>query len=1241
MKKLLLLLAFFSPFFVFSQHLEIIEVDTSNYPLVSAKFIALDSTMNIIKDLTIDESQILENGIEQKIVRIKNPQDTNLSQSVVLVVDVSGSMSGTNIDLAQKAIREFINLTPFTFAELSIVSFDTDLYVNQDFTRNKNKLLNSINRLRAGGGTSYEAALLSNKNSALNLTSKRPNSQPIIIFLTDGLSSVNYNQVADIANDQGAKIYTITLNMPMPHDLAEITLQTNATYYENISTVDEAKKAYLSILFQIYKLYGVVYWEAERACEDLINFEFNTRNGLTASYFYEIDQFQTKGIFFNKQIVAFDPYASAMNKKVLIGANSPATITNIKVNDSVNFQAFYDFELPYEITPGEALPLTIYRPNNQDEIYTEIEVSTDVCPPKKFYAFQGNIANFVIPGNLQVLAPNGGETFFSGQSTNVQWRNKTNNKFVNIYLSTDRGNEYTWLSQTTNNSYNWMVPGTPSSECLIKVSLKTDPMSLYSNYDMINQIKVSKNGSKFVYSSRSGLIYGSTTSGGRVKSLNFKRQIKNFELNDNNDDAIVDLGKTIYLYNSTRDKKFKIKHKKEKAVDYFYSADGKSVYVFYKNNKFVYEFNTNNGRKVKKYKLPGNIDKVSFNEGTASILTRDKRWFIWDANSKEVVFEQKNKFGFYETDVNYNGDFAVVVDKRKNIIYWSKAENDTIISVNHLSTNKPDLVKFNPKNNTLLVYSKNKDITYYAVEKLLFQYAPPRNISINSIDFNPTGNELIYGVSDRNSNLSYIYRYDLFTSTTNSSKNNVAFNKTLKDFSFNEFGNVGAFRLNRGFEIILFSAENNSTNDVSDSLFTIKTYTPVIKDTIRLPNVYVGSESTHLDNEVFFNPNQFPAVVDFIDFFNDDASKFGLVSGVPPIGIMANSNAGVEFSFTAARTEGTYKTNMVAFCGDDTLYSVVIVKAIKQPVSYTGARVDLGTVNMTATINYNDNLFKNITDSTLIIDSISNWGPDYNQISLNNNLVGYELKPNEQIPFDFSFTGKNRGATNAVFLIYLNGMPEPLRLNVSGKVYAPYSIAVKCKVTSSLDNSPISVPISYYNSVNNKFISTTRTNGNGEVTLNLPNELAYKLVTVGVNKDSAFVDLTEIFVDTVIYVNMSVLEIEDGMKYNLQNANFDIASANLHSDTKHELDKLVKLMKAHPEISILVDGHTDDEGNDSYNLDLSERRAGSVKNYLVSKGISASRISTKGYGATKPITTNTTDDGKAQNRRIEITINTK
>jgi OmpA-OmpF porin, OOP family len=107
------------------------------------------------------------------------------------------------------------------------------------------------------------------------------------------------------------------------------------------------------------------------------------------------------------------------------------------------------------------------------------------------------------------------------------------------------------------------------------------------------------------------------------------------------------------------------------------------------------------------------------------------------------------------------------------------------------------------------------------------------------------------------------------------------------------------------------------------------------------------------------------------------------------------------------------------------------------------------------------------------------------------------------------------------------------------------------------------------------------------------------------------------------------------------NVNFAIASAQLTEGSKTQLDDLVKIMKAFPNVHIKVDGHTDNVGNAAGNLRLSQARAASVKAYLGAHGVEGGRIATAGFGSTKPVADNATAEGKAQNRRIEAFVTKK
>ncbi len=102
---------------------------------------------------------------------------------------------------------------------------------------------------------------------------------------------------------------------------------------------------------------------------------------------------------------------------------------------------------------------------------------------------------------------------------------------------------------------------------------------------------------------------------------------------------------------------------------------------------------------------------------------------------------------------------------------------------------------------------------------------------------------------------------------------------------------------------------------------------------------------------------------------------------------------------------------------------------------------------------------------------------------------------------------------------------------------------------------------------------------------------------------------------------------------------FGLNKADLSAQGKAELDALAAGLKQMNSIdNVSVVGHTDSTGADDYNMGLSVRRAATVKAYLVNKGINADLITTKGMGETQPVASNTTREGRAQNRRVEITI---
>lgn len=114
--------------------------------------------------------------------------------------------------------------------------------------------------------------------------------------------------------------------------------------------------------------------------------------------------------------------------------------------------------------------------------------------------------------------------------------------------------------------------------------------------------------------------------------------------------------------------------------------------------------------------------------------------------------------------------------------------------------------------------------------------------------------------------------------------------------------------------------------------------------------------------------------------------------------------------------------------------------------------------------------------------------------------------------------------------------------------------------------------------------------------------------------------------------------IEVGLTVRLKNIYFDFDKTTLKKESFVELNKVVDFLKQNESVEIEISGHTDSKGSDDYNLNLSQGRSQSVVDYLISQGIDSFRLTAHGYGETKPIDTNDTDDGRANNRRVEFTV---
>lgn len=195
------------------------------------------------------------------------------------------------------------------------------------------------------------------------------------------------------------------------------------------------------------------------------------------------------------------------------------------------------------------------------------------------------------------------------------------------------------------------------------------------------------------------------------------------------------------------------------------------------------------------------------------------------------------------------------------------------------------------------------------------------------------------------------------------------------------------------------------------------------------------------------------------------------------------------------------------------------------------------------------------------------------------------------------------------------------------------------RISDDKNTIPVSTPLNFYKPGEEQAFITVvsdSTNGNYSVTIEEQGPFLIELEADGYFFYSEIYQFPE--GQTYVSKNIALIKLEVGVKFVVENILFNTGKATMKMESFDEVDKLANLLRKNEKVRIEVSGHTDNVGSVSLNKKLSKDRALTVKNFLVSRGIEQDRIEYEGYGFDQPIAPNTTSEGKAKNRRVEVKI---
>ncbi len=264
-------------------------------------------------------------------------------------------------------------------------------------------------------------------------------------------------------------------------------------------------------------------------------------------------------------------------------------------------------------------------------------------------------------------------------------------------------------------------------------------------------------------------------------------------------------------------------------------------------------------------------------------------------------------------------------------------------------------------------------------------------------------------------------------------------------------------------------------------------------------------------------------------------------------------------------------------------------------------------------------------------DTWTNWSKPENlgkPINTNDWDAYYSVPASGE--FAYFVSAKSGYGNSDIFRIKLPEMAKPRPV-----------VLVKGKVLNQKTNTPLQAIINYFDLQDADNYGTAMSNPEtGYYQITLPAGRLYGFLAssdqyISVNEN---VDLKDLDEYRELERDLYLVPIVIGEKVRLNNIFFETGKWDLLPESFTELDKLVKILNDNQTMEIEINGHTDNVGNDESNLTLSQKRAASVVNYLLSKGIVSTRLDSSGFGETQPVATNDTDKGRALNRRVEFVI---
>ncbi|HRP02356.1 MAG TPA: choice-of-anchor D domain-containing protein [Candidatus Kapabacteria bacterium] len=1014
MKKSIILILLLCYGVAMGQSLSLFDIEASSFPTIKGKFFAFDTSGNQITNLSPSDFELKEDGIARTIKSISCPAPKPpAALSSVLTIDVSGSMDGGNMNLAKKAASAWVEGLPLGKSECAISSFDHNNYLNQDFTTDKNRLLNAINNLQAMGGTDYDYGLLNPLAGGL-LVTKTGKYKRVIVFLSDGMPS-NKPRTAKIiseANKQNVTIYAVTLGMSCPQSLKSISTQTGGQWFENVSTVEQARQIYQKILLTAQG--GdpcAIEWESKAVCSNQeTNVELRLINsGISSSGSYLPPQSAFAQLKFEPNYIVFK------NKEVnkshdttikVTAINGDFNVTNITSNNS-----FYDINpKSFTLTNGQSTNLTItYQATDSVYSYTKFELINNLCPATlyssgKYSKYKKQVTT------LKVRHPNGGEVFVVGSDTVITWDGIPKDELVQLEYSTDQGQNWNYIDTARGLRYEWkQVPRPASNQCLVKVKQLSGSAgngslvrTLSGHSSGVNSVSFSPDGAYLASGSYAQIKLWRVSDGSLVRILSgHSSGVSSVSFSPDGEYlASGGADKTIKLWRVSDGSLVRTLSGHSSLVNSVsFSPDGEYL-ASGSNDKTIKLWRVSDGSLVRT--LPGHrdvVNSVSFSPDGEYLASGSDDYTIklWRVSDGSLVRTLSwYSYGVNSVSFSPDGEYFASGNNGKTIRLWRVSDGSLVRILSWYST-WVNSVSFSPDGEYLASGGRDATIRLWRVsDGSLVRTLSGHSNSVESVSFSPDGAYLASGSDDA----------------------------TVKLWAIDA---------------------TPIQEDVSDNVFSIVEPQVASRD-IDMGSCLVGSVKDSVITDFVRNTGTWKFRVDSIYFEGADAGAFSLVSGFPEYTVEPNNTKNCEFRFIPNRI-GIHQATIVIITQSDTLRQSIRGEGVEEKLALENTIIDFGVVDLgkqkdtiqVATI-------KNTGSVPIMITGTEHGYPNDKDFSTIAGGGSFTLQLGDTKTMDLRFVPSDVGRTSGTLKFYYNGVGSPAIVQLFGE-----GIKKNLKIQASVD----------------------------------------------------------------------------------------------------------------------------------------------------------------------------------------------